>query len=180
VVNSRDLRLKRRMVGATPNLARQGLFALDITVRVDGGPAFSAQHFAEALGGIVFDYHGPERFKFVALREDSDELVVGHYTRDGGFAIDAATSFALAPGARHALDVSIAGMAVSVRVDGRTILGHSFGSFVGDGVVGLLALDGLPPEEPVAGYAIRVLAEGEAGAGADYRITEIPLGGAGA
>jgi hypothetical protein len=178
VVGVRDMRLMTASYGATSR-ATQGLFALDLSVRLDGGPALVAEHFAAVVGGIVFDYHGPERFKFVALRADSDELVVGHFTLAEGLVVDAAAHCAVAPGDRHALEVSLAGMAVSVRVDGEAALGHTFGSVVGDGPVGLFALDGLPPEEPEDVYAIRVLADAGDGAG-EYTIREIALDGAGA
>jgi hypothetical protein len=177
-VETRAFRVQRD-ARAARSAAMQGLLELDVTVQVDGIAAIDARSFAAGMGGIVFDYHGPQRFKFVSLREDTNELVVGHYTLAGGFAIDATASFALAAGSRHALDISVAGMAVSVRVDDTTILGHTYGTRVGDGAVGLLALDGLPPEEPEEGYRIRVLAD-EDGGSDGYALREIALGDVGA
>jgi hypothetical protein len=173
-VETRAFRVQRDS-RATRSAAMQEVFQLDVTVQLDGAAAIGTRSFAAGMGGIVFDYHDPQRFKFVALREDTNELLIGHYTLAQGFVIDAMASFAVAPGARHALDVSVAGMAVSVRIDGATILGHTYGTRVGDGATGLLALDGLPPDEPEEGYTIRVLAEEGAGSGG-YAIREIALG----
>ena len=164
--------------GASRYLAALGLFELDLTVLTDAGTAIDRPFFASSVGGIVFDYHGPDRFKFAALRQDTDEVIVGHYTQADGFEIDAATHWRVDPGDRHQLSISVVGMAVSVRVDGETALGHTFGTFVSDGAVGLLALDGLRPFDD---YAIRVLVE-EASGEADipYAIREIALDGPGA
>jgi hypothetical protein len=45
-------------------------------------------------------------------------------------------------GGRHELSISVAGMAVSVRVDGEAAFGHTFGTSVDDGPVGLLGKGG--------------------------------------
>ena len=170
----------RASLDASRYLAALGLFELDLIVQTDAGTPIDRPFFASTVGGIVFDYHGPDRFKFAALRQDTDEVIVGHYTQADGFAIDAATRWRIDPGDRHQLSISVTGMAVSVRVDGETALGHTFGTFVGDGVVGLLALDVLRSAE-TDDWAIRVLVE-EASGETDvrYAIREIALDGPGA
>lgn len=187
VVGASDLMLVAASFGAS-RLAASGLFEPDLDVQADAWTPIDGRFLASAVGGIVLDYHGPDRFKFAALCADTDELVVGHYTQADGFTIDAATPWRIDPGDRHALSVSAAGIAVRVRVDGEEVLGHTFGTLVTDGPVGFLALDGprpfesLPVEGPADAYAIRVLLE-EAADEADgtrYAIREIALDASGA
>ena len=116
---------------------------------------------ASAAGGIVFDYHGPDRFKFAALRADTGEVIVGRYTEAAGFEILAAAHAGVAPGGRSELSISVTNLAVSVRVDGRLAIGHTFGSSVTDGLVGLLLIDAWRPFG-VGSPAIREIALGDA------------------
>jgi hypothetical protein len=177
-VGASDLVLVASRFGTSLDLAASGLCAIALELRTQAGTPLAGSFLAAEIGGVVFDYHGPDRFKFAALRQDTDEVVVGHTTQDGGFEIDAATHWSVDPGDRHRLSISLTDMGVSVRVDGEAALGHAYGSFVTDGGVGLLALDGPPVFDA---WSIRALVE-EAGGGAGirYKLGETVAGAPGA
>ncbi|KKL18253.1 hypothetical protein LCGC14_2477370, partial [marine sediment metagenome] len=96
----------------------------------------------DAIGGVVFDAYGPEDFKFVALSEDTQEVLIGHYTARRGWKVDASASWQISSNEAHELGLSIKGTTVSVLVDGQAVLGHSFNGVAVDGDFGLLSRDG--------------------------------------
>jgi hypothetical protein len=91
--------------------------------------------------GFVFDYYGPEDFKFVAVMPETDQVVIGHRTARGWF-YDAVFETALESGSDYDLTISLVGSSVSVELDGETVLGHVYNSVLVDGGFGLLSKDG--------------------------------------
>jgi Ca2+-binding RTX toxin-like protein len=142
VVGGADFLAVGAAFGARRDPTAVGLFPADVVATADTRLVVDARLVAEGAGGIVFDAHGSDRFKFAALREDTGEVVIGHYTSAEGFVIDAAKKWKAARGAANDLRVALAGHTARVWVDGRQLLEHSFGGFVVDGATGLLSLSG--------------------------------------
>ncbi|MHC4499393.1 MAG: LEPR-XLL domain-containing protein, partial [Planctomycetota bacterium] len=94
-----------------------------------------------AQGGVLFDYCGPDQFKFAALLSDTDEVVIGHHTTEG-WSYDAVADRAIEVGAPYEVTTSLSGDSVSVSVDSEAVLEHVFGDVLTDGDIGLLSKDG--------------------------------------
>ncbi|MDY0378541.1 MAG: Calx-beta domain-containing protein, partial [Desulfobacterales bacterium] len=93
-------------------------------------------------GGFVFDYYGPEDFKFVAVSVETGKVLVGHSTSRAGVAVDAEWSATLSADTDYKLGITIAERSVSVTLDGRAVSSYSFNALVTDGEFGLLARNG--------------------------------------
>jgi hypothetical protein len=91
--------------------------------------------------GIIFDRYDDETFKFAAIDATSQQLLIGHHARNGGWAIDAAVSRPINAGTGYVLGVSLKGSTVSVTLDGQVLLGHVFNAATVDGAFGLFARD---------------------------------------
>ncbi|NIM49027.1 MAG: hypothetical protein GTO22_07180, partial [Gemmatimonadales bacterium] len=107
----------------------------------------------QTSSGIVFDYYGPEDFKFTAIDVAANLLVIGHHTARDGWVIDAETPVTLETleaGIDYTLFLSLKGTTVDLKVR-RTdstsqgylaVLGHMFNAVTVDGGFGLLSKDG--------------------------------------
>jgi Ca2+-binding RTX toxin-like protein len=93
----------------------------------------------QARGGVVFDYYGPNDFKFAAIDAETGQVVIGHHTAKRGWAIDAVAEQPIDPAADYELGISLKGASVSVSLDGRVVVGHVFNAVVVDGAFGLLS-----------------------------------------
>ena len=95
----------------------------------------------EGLGGLVFDYYGPDLFKFVALDAAADQVVIGH--RDAkGFSVDSSADLVIDPNADYMLGLSLLGATASVTVDEQAVVGHVYNALLNDGDLGLVSRDG--------------------------------------
>lgn len=95
-----------------------------------------------ARAGIVFDYYGPQDFKYVAIDAVTDQVIIGHRSSKRGWAVDAVVSRAIEPAADYTLFVSLKGSTVSVSIDGNVVLGYAFNAVAVDGGFGVLAIGG--------------------------------------
>ena len=94
-------------------------------------------------GGFVFDYYGPEDFKFVALDVANDQVLIGHSTARTGVVVDASWGTTDLDGdTDYTLGITIAERSVSVTLGGAAALSWAFNALVTDGQFGLLAQDG--------------------------------------
>jgi len=97
-------------------------------------------------GGFVFDYYGPEDFKFVAVDVDNDQVLIGHSTSRTGVVVDASwnmnDTLDLDPDTNYTLGITIAERTVSVTLDDMAALSYAFNALVTDGEFGLLAQNG--------------------------------------
>ena len=93
------------------------------------------------VGGFVFDYYGPNDFKFVAVSVETDELLIGHYSRKGRV-VDASVPVSLASDNNYDLAVTIKGTTVSASLGNQAIVGHVFNAVSVDGEFGLLTHNG--------------------------------------
>jgi hypothetical protein len=96
----------------------------------------------DGRAGFVFDRYGDQSFKFAAIDVRSDQVLIGHWTKKGGWAIDAAASRTLEAATDYVLGVALKGSTVSVTVGGQVLLGHAFNAATVDGDFGLLASAG--------------------------------------
>jgi Ca2+-binding RTX toxin-like protein len=93
-------------------------------------------------GGFVFDCYGPEDFKFVALSEDTGQVMVGHSTARYGVVIDAAWVRTIDAGTDYTLGLTIAERTVSVTLNGAAVSSFAFNALITDGAFGFLSLTG--------------------------------------
>jgi len=160
-------------IGLSSGLAANSILELDVTVNT------------EATTGIVFDYYGPEDFKYAGLSADSDTLIIGHY-KSGQWVVDASTNVAVKDRSDYDFALSLKGTTVSVSLKAagaknwQAMVGHVFSAVSVDGAFGLLAKEGMASFDTVtirtddpAFQTDDLMASGapETGAGADSILT---------
>jgi hypothetical protein len=101
----------------------------------------------DTLGGFFFDYYGERDYKFAGILPDTDQVVIGHWSKQGDLKYDAVADLTFAAGPEFDFQVSMKGTTVSVAVAGsdgtmHEILGHVFNAVVVDGDFGLLSIGG--------------------------------------
>jgi Ca2+-binding RTX toxin-like protein len=100
---------------------------------------------ATELAGYIFDRYGDASFKFVAVDAPNDRLVIGHYTKNGGWVTDAFVATSIDAGKDYTLNVALKGTTVSATLDpkpngsAQAIVGFAFNAATVDGNFGLLA-----------------------------------------
>ena len=91
------------------------------------------------------DRYANESFKYVAIDVDSQQLIIGHYTKKGGWAEDVAVSTTINPNTDYTLGLVLKGSTVSAMLNGggnggyQAIVGHVFNAATVDGNFGLMA-----------------------------------------
>jgi Ca2+-binding RTX toxin-like protein len=93
------------------------------------------------MAGLIFDYYGPEDFKFAAVQADTDQVIIGHHTKSGWF-FDKVVSKTIDAGVDYTLAVSLKGTTVSVTVNGQAVAGYAYNASVVDGFSGLVTRGG--------------------------------------
>jgi Ca2+-binding RTX toxin-like protein len=93
-----------------------------------------------ATGGIVFDQYAADDFKWAAYSKATNQILLGHYTADGGWVVDTAVSRTLTGDVT--LSVILKGSTVKVLVNGSVAITHSYNAVVTDGGFGLMARGG--------------------------------------
>ena len=96
----------------------------------------------DSFGGIIFDRYDADQFKFAALSADTGEVVIGHHTARGGWAIDASVNRDVTAGVEYELKATLKGSTVSLQLDGQIVLGHAFNAVTVDGDFGLMTRNG--------------------------------------
>jgi len=91
----------------------------------------------QGKGGYIFDYYGPDYFKFAAIDAPADKVLIGHYSAAEGWVIDASASRSIAAGYDYAMGLSLVGNLASVTLNGVEVLGHAYGAVAMHGKVGL-------------------------------------------
>ncbi|MEJ2168026.1 MAG: hypothetical protein P8X90_21090, partial [Desulfobacterales bacterium] len=115
----------------------------------------------ESIGGFVFDYYSEDNFKFAiidAASDDaaSDQAVIGHFTKKGGWVYDAAFDVAIDPGTDYDLNLSLKGSTVSLSVkeakakNWQAMVGYVFNAVTVDGDCGLFSKAGTSSFDQVA------------------------------
>ena len=90
--------------------------------------------------GFVFDYYGPQDFKFVVVSVETGQVLIGHSTAKSGWQVNASwNNPLLSETGNYNLGVTLMGNTVSVTIDNQGILSFAFNALVTDGQFGLLA-----------------------------------------
>jgi Ca2+-binding RTX toxin-like protein len=97
---------------------------------------------SQTSGGFVFDYYGPEDYKFVIMHPDMDQVVIGHHTSKNGLVYDVVIEKTLRAGIDYTLFVTLKGATMSICIDGYMVWGHVFNAITVDGEFGLMAMEG--------------------------------------
>jgi hypothetical protein len=102
---------------------------------------------ATGVAGYVFDRYGDTSFKFAAIDAPNDRLVIGHYTKKSGWAIDASFATPIDAGEDYTLNVALKGTTVNATLSlpgspAQAMLGFAFNAATVDGSFGLLAKGG--------------------------------------
>jgi hypothetical protein len=95
--------------------------------------------------GLVYNMFGTGpniSFNFAALYEDTQQVVLGHYTTAGGWVIDDAVPYKLNSGASYTLELVANGDVVNLSINGSLVLTYTYGAVVTGGQFGLLAING--------------------------------------
>ena len=138
----------------------------------------SAEVQTGAQGGIVFDLVSADRFKFVMLNAQTDQVEIGHYEGNGRWVVDHATtvSTGIEAGTDYELTLLISGSTVSASLDGVLYGSHAFNAVSVDGQSGLIAKAGAASfdsfkletdDARVAVEIVEALRGGEVGDGAE-------------
>jgi hypothetical protein len=96
----------------------------------------------QSMSGIVFDFYGPQDFKFAAVDAVTDQVIVGHRTAKRGWSYDVSVDWDIQAGTDYTLFVSLKGSTVSVSIDGQVILGYVYNAVTVDGAFGLITMNG--------------------------------------
>ena len=110
----------------------------------------SAKLNTQDRAGFIFDRYGEDSFKYVAVDASSTaglgKLVIGHYTKKGGWSEDAVMSATILPGLDYTLGITLKGTTVNATVANNlgflAMAGYSFNASAVDGNFGLMALSG--------------------------------------
>jgi hypothetical protein len=135
--------------GATPSVeTAMSLVDLGANLKVSSYLELSGKVNATGFAGYVFDRYGETSFKFVAIDANADRLVIGHYTKRGGWAVDASFATPIEAGQDYTLNVVLKGSTVSAKLNpqpngsAQAIVGFAFNAATVDGSFGLLATGG--------------------------------------
>ena len=102
----------------------------------------------QKTGGVVFDYYGPDNFKFAAIDAVSDKILIGHYTNKSGWVQDASFAMAIDSGVDYVAALSLKGTTVNFSVkksdaqNWQGMVGYVFNAVTVDGGFGLLSKNG--------------------------------------
>ncbi|NIM49026.1 MAG: hypothetical protein GTO22_07175, partial [Gemmatimonadales bacterium] len=81
---------------------------------------------------VIFDYFGPDDFKFAGLNASIDKMQMGHRTAEG-WIIDVETPMQIKPNNFYHMLVAVHGTTVTLLVDGVEFFTHTFDARVIDG-----------------------------------------------
>jgi Ca2+-binding RTX toxin-like protein len=116
-------------VGAKP-ITAGSLLNITTTVKTSG------------MGGIVFDYQGPNYYKYVVLSADTNQIIVGHRTGNS-WITDATYAFNVSSSTDYKLGVSLRGGLVNVSINGAVLLSKIYSETVTVGGYGLISRKGV-------------------------------------
>jgi hypothetical protein len=97
---------------------------------------------AGGVGGLVFDYYGPNDFKFVALDPSGSRIIIGHWEPRRGYVIDQAVTKPLALNTDYVLLISLKGASVAVTLNGTYVTTWGYNGAVVDGRTGVFTQNG--------------------------------------
>lgn len=93
------------------------------------------------LGGVVFDYQGPNYYKYAVLSADAKQLQIGHRAGNA-WVTDASYAITLNSSTDYKLEVTLRGGLVNVAVNGAVVLSKLFAETTTMGGNGLISRKG--------------------------------------
>ena len=90
------------------------------------------------IGGIYFDRHAADRYKFVALDVPGQKVLIGHLEPRRGWVVDLSIPRALVANRDYAIKLTLKGASVSVTLDGQMLTSYGYNGGVVDGAFGVL------------------------------------------
>jgi hypothetical protein len=106
------------------------------------------------LSGFVFDYQGPQNFKFAGINTQTNQVVIGHRNASG-WHYDSVVSWGLNAGQDYTLGMSLHHSTATLTLNGASILSFKYNGFIDDGAVGLFVLDGQSSIDHVKAQSLR-------------------------
>ena len=110
----------------------------------------------ENTAGLVFDYYGPQSFKFAAIDAVAGKAVIGHFTSKSVWVTDATFDIAIEAGVDYDLNLSLKGSTVNLFVkeakakNWQAMVGHVYNAVTVDGDFRLLSKGGSSSFDEVA------------------------------
>jgi Ca2+-binding RTX toxin-like protein len=92
-------------------------------------------------GGVVFDYHGPEYYKFATLSADSKQIIIGHRT-GAVTTIDKTYSTTVSTTTDYKLGVTLRAGLVNVSLNGAVVASNLYNETVTVGGYGFISMRG--------------------------------------
>jgi hypothetical protein len=94
------------------------------------------------MGGGIFNYYGPENYKFIAIKADTHELVIGHRTPEDWVIDDTVTNSNILAGTVYYFSITAHGNQLSVILKDAyqqqiAALSHTYDTLVADGQAGI-------------------------------------------
>jgi len=99
----------------------------------------------DGRAGFVYDRYGTDSFKYVAIDADTDRLILGHYTKKGGWVQDAFLNTVINPNEEYTLGITLKGTTVSATLNSaisgyKGLASFSYNASNVDGNFGLMAV----------------------------------------
>ena len=132
----------QRFEGAPHSGDDIALTTFDLSVGPTSILQLEATFTTDSLGGFFFDYYGEQDYKFAGVLPDTDQVVIGHWTRSGSLVYDAVADLGFDAGPEYDLRVSLRGTTASVSVDGHEVVGYVYNAVGVDGAFGLMTAAG--------------------------------------
>jgi len=123
---------------------------LGASISVSSILEFEAEVAPGGVGGVAFDYYGPNDFKFVVIDAANDQILVGHVDLKTGLSIDETYVKSLDDLSSHRVKLSISGAAVNISIDNSFLDTHGFNAALVDGDFGLVSLEGTTGFDEIA------------------------------
>jgi hypothetical protein len=125
----------------------QAFAAYDLDISPNSILELEGAFAADNLGGIFFDHYSDTDYKFAGVLADTNEVVIGHFSKSGSAVYDAIGDISFAIAGDYDIRVSLKGTTVSVAVMGgddlyHEVVGHTFNAVTVDGSFGLMSMHG--------------------------------------
>jgi Ca2+-binding RTX toxin-like protein len=130
-----------RFVAVASTSATPAVNLIDIAASPGSLLEITAVLRTAAQGGVVFDYHGPNFYKFATLSADGKQVLIGHRTA-AGTVIDASFSTNLSSNSDYTLKVSLRGSLVNVSLNGAVVASKLYNETLTVGGYGLIGFKG--------------------------------------
>ena len=130
-----------RFVGSTASTTAPAVNLIGTAVTPGSMLDIATTFKTSGQGGLVFDYQGPDYYKFVTLSADTNQLVIGHRAK-GVTVIDRNYAMSVSSGTDYKLGVVQRGGLVNVSINGAVVTSFLFNETVTMGGYGFISIKG--------------------------------------